>query len=274
MENIQFIPNIVNSNIRLFIDESLNKIVELIEIYYKSDDIVVQGYILQKKKLNKIVPVIIGLRGGNRDFGEFTPKSIQYFLELFEYASSEKGIIFFPNYRGSSKSKGLDQFGGLDVNDIIALYPIIKQHKYCDDNRIALYGWSRGGMMTIIVATKVNWIKTIILGGSIYSLTRWCRERPKMAKMLRDEFNLTNSDFKLRSGKYLMDQIPKNISFLILHGNLDDRVSVTHAYSLGKKCQKYNLLYKLIIFPNGDHGLTQYRDNVAIEVIKWLDNYL
>jgi len=28
-------------------------------------------------------------------------------------------------------------------------------------------------------------------------------------------------------------------------------VNVSHTYSLGKKCQKNNLLYKLIIFPNG-----------------------
>ena len=65
---------------------------------------------------------------------------------------------------------------------IIELYSIIQQHKYCDENRIALYGWSRGGMMAIIIATKVNWIKTIILGGTVYSLARNCRERPKWQK--------------------------------------------------------------------------------------------
>jgi dipeptidyl aminopeptidase/acylaminoacyl peptidase len=65
-------------------------------------------------------------------------------------ASQAKAIIFFPNYSGSSKSHGTYEFGGKDVNDTISLYPIILQHKNCDKNKIALYGWSRSGMMAII----------------------------------------------------------------------------------------------------------------------------
>ena len=37
------------------------------------------------------------------------------------------------------------------------------------------------------------------------------------------------------------------------------------------KYQKNNLLYKLIIFPDGDHGLTKYRNDVMREVISFLN---
>jgi len=270
------IPNIVKTKIILFKNEELNKTLELISIFYKSDDIVVQGYILKKKELTKKVPVIIFCRGGNKKFGEISP-SLQIQKKEFIYmAENEKAIIFFPNYRGSSMSQGEDEFGGRDVNDIISLYPIIVQYKYCDSNKISLYGWSRGGMMAIIIATmkQVDWIKTIILGGSLYSFTRQMRERPEMAKMWKDIFHLTKEDIIKRSPKYLMNKIPKNISFLILHGSNDAAVSVSHGYSFGKKCQKYNLLYKLIIFPNGDHGLTQYTDDVFREVVQWIENII
>jgi len=74
--------------------------------------------------------------------------------------------------------------------------------------------------MAIIVATKVDWIKKIILGGTIYSMTRVTKERPKMKKMWEEVFHLTKADYKTRAPKYLMDKIPKNISFLILHGTV------------------------------------------------------
>ena len=72
---------------------------------------------------------------------------------------------------------------------------------------------------------------------------------------------------------YLFQIHQKHISFLILHGSADTRVNVFHGYRTGYKCQKLNLLYKLIIFPNGDHGLSQYEDDVMNEVIRWNEKY-
>ena len=237
---------------------------------YKSDNIIVHGFILQKKNLEKKLPVVIFCRGGNRTRGEIFPKNILNNKTLINMAENEIAVIFFPNYRESSLSEGKDEFGGKDVNDIINLYPIIQQYKYCDVDKIALYGWSRGGLMVVLVASKVDWVKTIILGGAVYSMTRNMRDRPEMEDMFINDFCLTKNDIKERSPKYIMYMIPKYISFLILHGSADTAVSVYHAYSFGKKCQEFNLLYKLIIFPNGNHGLTQYSKAVQREVIAWI----
>ena len=299
--NLSKIPEIVKKEKILFGKNiELNESLEVISIFYKSDEnivqskivqsktrgfdckteahgaLVVQGYILKKKILSNKVPVIIYCRGGNNSnksamFGEVSISSQIQKKEFIYMAENEKAIIFFPNYRGSSMSEGNDEFGGGDVNDIINLYPIISKYKYCDNTKISLYGWSRGGMMAIIVATKVDWVKKIILGGTMYSMTRVTKERPNMKKMWEEVFHLTKDDYKTRAPKYLMDKIPKNISFLILHGSNDLAVNVSHTYSLGKKCQKNNLLYKLIIFPNGDHGLTEYSDDVMKEVIIFLN---
>jgi dipeptidyl aminopeptidase/acylaminoacyl peptidase len=67
-----------------------------------------------------------------------------------------------------------------------------------------------------------------------------------------------------------MNKIPKNTSLLILHGGADNKVSVYDAYEYGQLCQKLNLPYKLIIYPNGNHGLTQYIDNISSEIIEWI----
>ena len=271
------IPEIVKMEKSSFLNEEYNKKVDLINIIYRSDDIHVHGYILMKKKLTKQIPVIIFCRGGNNKpgrLGEISPRFIAYRKEFIYMVENEKAIIFFPNYRGSSFSEGDDEFGGKDVNDIINLYSIISKYKYCDSTKIGLYGWSRGGMMAIIVATKVDWVKTIILGASVYSMSRNVKERPEMGEMWEKLFHLTKEDFRTRAPKYLMDRIPKNISILILHGSNDKAVPVSHGYSLGINCQRNKLLYKLIIYPNGDHGLSEYMDDVMEEVIKWIDRSL
>ena len=183
LSKIPEIDKIENITLESGLHSNSNETLEVINIFYKSDKYIVQGYILKKKILSKKIPVIIYCRGGNNSnkyamFGEVSISSLQK-KEFIYMAENEKAIIFFPNYRGSSMSEGNDEFGGGDVNDIINLYPIISKYKYCDKTKISLYGWSRGGMMAIIVATKVDWIKKIILGGTMYSMNRVTKERPK-----------------------------------------------------------------------------------------------
>ena len=275
MELLSVISNIIKIKSIEFKNDKFNEILDLFSIWYNSDDIVVQGYILQKKNLDKKLPIIIYCRGGNSTFGEVSPKYIiGQQKDCIYLAENEKAIVFFPNYRGSSLSEGIDEFGGNDVNDIINLYPIFEQYRFCDVDKIAIYGVSRGGMMAYILATKVSWIKTIILVGAHYSMRRMERERPKLEIMYKEVYNLTKKDIKERSGKYNISRIPKNIYFLILHGTDDERVSVSHAYSIGKLCQKEGLVYKLILFPNGDHALSNYEDDVLREIDEWITKFL
>ena len=78
-----------------------------------------------------------------------------------------KIIIIASAYRGDRLSQGIDEFGGKDVNDIINLYPIIKKYKYTDENKISIFGFSRGVMMSLLVHKKVDWVKCLILVAGI-----------------------------------------------------------------------------------------------------------
>jgi dipeptidyl aminopeptidase/acylaminoacyl peptidase len=271
MNNFDYHKTVTKIEIKKFKNEKFNSIFDLYSIIYKSDGLLVHGYILQKKDLKKPLPVVIYCRGGNRSFGENSPKTISSNKELLDIASNEIAIIFYPNYRGSSFSEGVDEFGGNDVNDIINLYPIIQKICKIKNPKIVLYGWSRGGLMAMLVASKVNWVKSIIIGGALYNFSRNMKERPEMKEMFIKEFKFKKKDFMQRSPKYFMDKIPKNTPILILHGSADTRVSVYDAYEYGQHCQKLNIPYKLIIFPNGNHGLTEYIDDVSREVMQWIN---
>ncbi len=56
------IPEITKIEKKLFKDDELNKTLDVFSIFYKSDNIIVQGYVLKKKILSKKVPVIIVIK--------------------------------------------------------------------------------------------------------------------------------------------------------------------------------------------------------------------
>jgi hypothetical protein len=259
---------IVNSN-------NIYPLIENIKIKYKSDDLYIQGFIF--KKTNKKLPVVIYCRGGNNNplIGSKTytiAHIIEHHKELFELVNNEKIILFFTNYRGNGN--GIDEFGGKDINDIINLYPIIKQYKYSDENNIGIYAWSRGCMMAFLVHKKVNWIKCIIVGAPNIDLLYDEKFRPTMFNNYLDIFNLSIKDIKKRSAKYWIKKFPKNVPILILHGTSDTRVSVKNSLLLSLKLLKYKIPYKLINYPNGDHGLTEYKQQVFNETIDFFTKYL
>jgi dipeptidyl aminopeptidase/acylaminoacyl peptidase len=260
---------------------------ELISMIYKSDNLAIHGYIFKSKTLDKIVPVVIYCRGGNNKsyrnketnkglkLGEIVPGSfygIHHISGLLQLVEEGKIIVFASNYRESSLSEGVDEFGGKDVNDIENLYPIIKKYKYSDHANIAVYGWSRGVMMSLLLHKRVNWIKCMIFGAGNINLLEDKIFRPKFYNFIKNTFKFTDNDLRDRSAINWVDKL-RLIPILILHGSADKRVSVQNAYVLGQQLQK-KILYKLVIYPNGNHGLTQYKNDVANEIINWLNLYL
>lgn len=254
-----------------------HKNVEIIYIIYKSDKLKIQGYIYRNKNIKKITPVVIFCRGGNNNPSiktpELLPGNIFSKNSLLELIEKGKIIVFASNYRGSSKSEGIDEFGGKDINDIINLYPIIKKYKFSNEKNISLYAWSRGCTNALLVSKKVKWIKCIILGAGSYDYKIDKKARPKFHKEIKKYFKLNDSDLKERSAIYWSDKIPK-IPILLLHGTADWRVSVENSIKLSLELYKNKIPYKLVIYPGGDHILSEYTIEVKNEIIMFINNYL
>lgn len=254
-----------------------HKNLEVINIIYKSDNLKIQGYIYRKKNIKKNTPVVIYCRGGNNNKNmktpEFVPGRIFYIESLLELVEKGEVIVFATNYRGSSKSEGVDEMGGKDINDITNLYPIIKKYKFSDEKNISLYGWSRGCTNALLVSKKVKWIKCLILGAGSYDYKIGKKTRPKFHKEIKKNFKLNDSHLKERSAIYWSDKIPK-IPILLLHGTADRRVSVENSIKLSLELYKNKIPYKLVIYPGGDHSLSQNTIEVKNEIIMFINNYL
>lgn len=254
-----------------------HKNLEVINIIYNSDNLKIQGFIYRKKNIKKNTPVVIYCRGGNNHPSiktpELVPVRIFYIASLLELVEKGEIIVFASNYRGSSKSEGIDEMGGKDINDIINLYPIVKKYKFSDEKNISLYAWSRGCTTALLVAKKVKWIKCLILGAGSYDYKIGKKARPKFYKIIKQSFKFNDNDLKDRSAIYWSNKIPK-IPILLLHGTADWRVSVENSIKLSLELYKNKIPYKLVIYPGGDHALSEYITEVKNEIILFINNYL
>lgn len=247
---------------------------KLYKLWYLSDGLKVNGYIIRPKEQGNY-PTIIFNRGGNRDFGKFKAAHIAFFLGKL---ASEGYVVIASNYRGDGESEGQDEFGGADVNDVINLLDVLPSLDGVDTSRIGMYGWSRGGMMTYIALTKTDRIKAAVVGGGVSDQFKTIEDRPGMEGVLQELVpnyeNNKQDELEKRSAVYWADKFSKEVPILILHGNSDWRVKANQAYSIAQKLDEQRVPYRLKIYEGGDHGISEFKPDVNREVIEWFNRFL
>lgn len=247
---------------------------------YRVDGLDIEGFYAAPKQVSENIPAIIYNRGGNAAFGTIHQGLlIRQILPL----AKEGFFVIASQYRGSTpiKNNGSDEFGGRDINDLLAMLDIIDEADGVDSQHIGLYGWSRGGFMSFLAAKHSPRFSAIAVGGAPTDLWAELQTglRPEMeqnvfSKRIPDYALDKQQALKDRSVVYWLEQLQSRAPILILHGNNDKNVRVDNALNLATKLQAANHPYKLIIYDGGDHGLTQYRHEVQQEVVNWFRKHL
>jgi len=249
--------------------------IEVYSITYLSDGLKIRGLMAKPKKEGNY-PCVIYNRGGNRDFGSLV---VAHGAITLGQIAKEGYIVIASQYRGNGGSEGKEEFGGKDVNDITILPEVLKEIQGADTERIGMYGWSRGGMMTYIALSKMEGIKAAVVGGAPSNAYSNIEDRPEMETKVMAELipNYTdNKDIELekRSAIKWADKFPKNVPILMLHGNADWRVKPEQSLNLALEFEKHRIPYRLIVFEGGDHGISEHKQEVNEQVIKWFNKYL
>ena len=80
------------------------------------------------------------------------------FFDLIDYAVRQGYIVIFPEYRGSAgygDQLFKNNYGVTDVADVLAATDyLVKSEPRVDPERLAIYGHSRGGMVTLLAIEK------------------------------------------------------------------------------------------------------------------------
>lgn len=129
---------------------------------------------IPKGKEGESFPAIICCRGGNRNFGALDGDRLLG-SELGQLAR-EGYVVVATQYRGNGKvgtdlypgdhtcpicnqakgGLGREEFGGREINDVLALILLLENLPEADADRLGIWGRSRGGRMTYLALRENN----------------------------------------------------------------------------------------------------------------------
>jgi dipeptidyl aminopeptidase/acylaminoacyl peptidase len=249
-----------------------NSVVE--KITYLSDGLKVKGYLAYPAEIpqGKKIPLIIWNRGGYGNKGaidRFTARGIFGQMAYWGYA------VLASQYRGNDGGEGEEQMGGSDVNDIKNLFPVAEELKFIDLSNIGIEGWSRGGMMSLILLREEYEFKCAVLIGAISNFVEIANLNSRLKSHYKNIISDRNFNeaLKKRSAIFYVKDFP-DIPYLIMHGGNDDTVPVQQSLKLADKMSEENKQYRLIIFEEGDHFLKNHRKEVDRLRKMWFQTYL
>ena len=261
----------------------LLKEVEVFGITYLSDGLKVKGFLLQPKKEGKF-PAIIYNRGGSLEHGSLTHFVSSIGLGELARLANAGFVVVAGQYRGNGGGEGREEYGGADLNDVINLFALLKNEPKADETKLGMFGWSRGGMTTFLtlkrLAKEENFeLKAVAVGAPSINLTRSSTDRPLLDEWWSTFIPDYNTPMKYeilkrRSAIFWVDELPKDVPLLILHGTDDRSTSAEENLKFVAKVQEQGIPYRYIMYELGDHGLSEHREEVFHQLIRWFNVYL
>ncbi len=244
-------------------------------ITYFSDGLKVKGMIALPRGPGPF-PAIIVNRGGNREFGGLTPREFSSLAALFVQGGY---AVVGSDYRGNGGGEGREEFGGADVDDVMALIPLLRHEPKVDGRRIGIYGSSRGGLMTYLALARTTAFKAAVVESGLSNSFATVRDRPRMEAGVYRELipgYAAHRDEALRARSPVLwaDKLSRTTPILVLHGTADWRVNPRDALAMARALLDAKVPFRLVMFEGGDHGSSEFRDDQDRMEIDWFNRYL
>ena len=263
---------------------------DVLEITYTSDGLPVSGMLIKPKAPGtRKWPAIIFNRGGNGELGRITDNGMPCGLantscldlvDLYQFAKAGF-VVIASDYRYQGATVKRDQWGGVEVDDVLNLVPAVKSLDFVDSGRLYMLGLSRGGTMTYLAIKRGIPVKAAAVIGAVTDVKAWVDTRPEMglvngnqyidgfAHIWPDYEHRAGEYYRARSAVYWADQI--NVPVLILHSRTDRLVPVTQALRMAEALQESGKVYALHIYEHDGHSLPKNRDDRDRLIIDWFN---
>jgi len=264
---------------------------DVLDITYASDGLPVRGMLIKPKVAGtRKWPAIIFNRGGTGDYGRITDDGLtpcsrekpSCLTVVDLYLLAKAGfVVIASDYRFHGSTAKRDEWGGVDVNDVLNLVPALKSFDFVDPERLYMLGMSRGGTMTYIAIKRGISVKAAAVIAGPSDLEAFGKYRPEFvngdetydgfAKVWPDYQQRALEYYHARSAVYWADQI--NVPVLILHSRTDKLVPVTQALRMAEALQEKGKVYALHIYERDGHSLPQNREDRNRKVIDWFNRF-
>jgi len=247
------------------------------KISYMSDEYRVTGLYLRPAELkHEGHPLIIFNRGGRGRYGMLNVLTLNNLIVPLV----EKGyLVACSQYRGVDGGEGEDEFGGGEVRDITALLELAKQLPEWDGKNSYQFGWSRGGMMSLLALKHGAEVNATGLGAPLIDLTPSTdseaasqKREAWLERVLPDYQQGGLAALEQRSAPYWLTKLREN-PILLMHGDADTDVSVLHSRKLAARLADKQHPHRLIEYPGGNHYLNRERREVLQQLDEWFTQY-
>lgn len=171
---------------------------------------------------------------------------------------AQKGYIIWicDNRTASGKGEesvwpGYKNFMVLELQDIEDGVSYLKSLPYVDGDRIGIWGWSFGGMMTSYALTHSKSFKAGISGGTVGDWrlydSIYVERYMLQPKNNREGFDRTSV---IKAAKDLHGKL------LLIHGGIDDNVHLQNLTQFSFELQKAGKQFDMMIYPTQRHGVS------------------
>jgi dipeptidyl aminopeptidase/acylaminoacyl peptidase len=255
------------------------KLSEPENIHYKSfDGQEIEGWVMKPIDFEqgKKYPMIVRVHGG--------PNS-QYstsFNHDFQLLAAEGYVVLYTNPRGSSgygepfgKAIWAD-WGNKDLKDVMAGADYVIKQGYVDSEKLGIYGWSYGGIMTNYAITRTNRFKAAVSGaseGDYFS----CYGYDDLHLWWEEELGLPWENYELyRKISPIKDVKKVKTPTLFMCGQFDYRCPLPQSEQMYLSLKKLGLETELVIYPGESHGIRSlnYQLDRLKRVMNWFNKHL
>ena len=212
---------------------------------------------------NKKYPVLFYLYGGP---GSQTV-SKSFTVDFQAYVAANLGyIVVTVDGRGTGwigrKARTIirGNIGYYEAYDQIATAKIWAAKKYVDASRLAIWGWSYGGFMTLKVLEQ-DAGQTFSYGMAVAPVTDW-RFYDSVYTERYMHMPQHNQEGYDNSSIHNTTALQQNVRFLLMHGVADDNVHMQNSLTLLDKLDVAGVEnYDVHVFPDSDHGIYFHNAN-------------
>lgn len=200
------------------------------------------------------IPLIVNIYGGPA--GQTVRKGVP---DPFDEILSRKGFAIFsvdnrgtPGRNRTFQTAIRHEFGALELRDqLTALDQLLSQYPQLDKERVAIWGWSNGGSMTLYAMTHSDRFKAGVAVAPVTNQANYDSiYSERYYGLLKDSRDVYEQSDSSRVANKLHGAL------LLVHGTSDDNVHFQNSIQMINALVAAGKQFRLMIYPNKTHSIS------------------
>ncbi|MEG3154704.1 S9 family peptidase [Sphingomonas sp. RB1R13] len=215
-------------------------------------------------------PVIVRVYGGP----QAQDVTNGFVSPLDQYLVSQGYAIFAIGNRGQEgrgtafQKPAYHALGGVEVADQLAGLAWLKQQKFVDPAKVAVFGWSYGGYMTLKLLEAAP--HAFAAGIAVAPVVRWDLYDTHYSEHYMGDPRAGRADYD--KADVLHDTSKIADPLLLMHGMADDNVLFQNSTEFMAKMQEEKVPFETMVYPGKTHAISG--PNVSVFLYRTIERFL